>query len=94
MKRSVSIAALKVMSASRREEEIAELIKSTRRLPNGEIADLDEVIKHFEEQYHVDSETMRARVADGSLAETTDICTWLMTLKLRDRLAKLAARAG
>lgn len=87
--RSISIAALKVMSSTRQEEEMAELIKSTRRVPNGEMTDLDRKIRLYEAKYGMNSETMRAQVGDGTLGETPEICTWLMTIKLRERLAAI-----
>ena len=77
MKRSVSIAALKVMSSPRQEDAVAELIKSTRRAPNGEIADLDNAIRAFEEKHGMGSTVMRTKVADGTLSETAEICAWL-----------------
>jgi hypothetical protein len=93
MKRSISMSKLKVMSPSLRDETLAALVTSTRRLPNGELEALRKTIAFFEHKYDLSSEELKVKVAGGHLTESEEICQWLMALRMRDRLERLEARA-
>ena len=89
----VRSADLNSMSASERDRQTADLVASTRRLPNGELTHLDNSIRAYEHKYHLSSEEMRRELSEGKRAETDEICAWLMALRLRERLVKLTARS-
>lgn len=93
MRQTVRMAELVAMEPEVRERRMAELVRVMRSEPNGEIADVDAQIRDFERRYELRSELMKAELAAGTRRETGEICRWLMLLKLRDRLASLAARA-
>ena len=86
MKCSVTISELKMMSLTRREAYLAELMTATKTAPNGEIADLNERIRAFEEKHGMDSHKLREKLDKGEIRETVDVCKWLMLLTIRDRL--------
>ena len=67
------------------ESEIVAAIKSA---PNGEVRDLGERLEQYESVFRFSTEEMRARVANGSLSETSEICDWLQTAELRDLMLK------
>ena len=92
MKNSISIAKLKAMSPAQRDERLSALVKSTDRMPNGEVETLERSLKKFEEEFGYSSADLVARLAKGEIAETPGIMAWLMTIRMRERLAKISAR--
>lgn len=84
--KSVAISSLKAMSPKRREERLAQIAEGACRTPNGEIKIITSRIARYERDLGISSDTMRARVASGELAETDDIVSWLMLLDLQARV--------
>lgn len=94
MKRAMKMAEFARMPRPQQDRVLRELVEATRQPPNGECAQVDDEIRAFENQFKIDSATMRSRVRVGEMEETWEVCRWLLTLDRRDRLAKRAARAG
>jgi hypothetical protein len=92
MKPSVKISDLKVMSQPQQERRMADLVKSTGRIPNGEIRDLDDQIAKYEKKFGFDTRTLREKLATGEINETLAICDWLMLVNIRDRLVARVPR--
>lgn len=84
---------VKLMSETARDRTFSDLVKATRSPPNGEIRSLEVRIQEFERAEGMDSATMRRLLDAGEIAETSRICSWLMALKLRERLVERQARA-
>lgn len=93
MKFSIRAAELSRMTPESRASAELEMARAVRSRPNGEIKDLDAIVRGFEQKYGFDSETMKRRLDGGSLRETTDICEWLLNLKLREHVLA-RARSG
>lgn len=94
MKRAIRMAEFATMPRPQQDEMLRDMVDATKGPPNGECAAVDVEIRAFEQRHGFDSDTMRAKLRDGSLAENWDICQWLMALNLRDLLAKRTARPG
>lgn len=92
MKRSVTLGELRSMSFEQRTRRLSALVADTRSPPNGEMRALDDKISAFEKQHGMNSADMRDGVRVGKVRETAEICTWLMILEMRDRLASLTTR--
>ena len=56
------------------------------------LAVVAERIAAFEQQYKLTSDDMRKQVLAGDMAETDEICTWLMLMNRRQRLEQRAGR--
>lgn len=84
--RAVSFSDLRKMSEKEREQVLGMLVEEARSPANGRIAELDERIREFELRYEVSSETMLKELAEGKQRETADIASWLMLLRLRERV--------
>jgi hypothetical protein len=59
--------------------------------PNGELRLLNDKIAEFERDRRMSSEEMRAGLAAGLLREDDFLCRWLLTMSLRDRVARRVA---
>lgn len=92
MRKKISDTALRAMSPEARELALSTLIAATRERPNGELVELSAAIEELEARNSLDSATMRAKVEAGTLAESWEICQWLILLDRRERLEKLASR--
>lgn len=94
MKRAIKMAEFATMARPEQDSLLREMVQATTEPPNGECAAVDGEIRAFEQRFKMDSETMREQVRSGALAESWDICQWLMALNLRDLLAERSARAS
>jgi hypothetical protein len=81
------LADLSSLPDAERERRVTEFAAGRNVAPNGELGDLGIEIARFETRYEMSSATMRQKLIEGVLAETEDICSWLMLLSLRDKLA-------
>jgi hypothetical protein len=73
--------------ASLNDVEYRSRVRSLVAVPSSQkVVELDAEIGHFERARGFSSAEMQTRLAKGQLDETLDVCDWLMTLKLRDRL--------
>jgi hypothetical protein len=82
----LAFSSLKAMSPKRREERLAQVVANAQRAPNGEIRAIVARLDEYEREFGLTSDEMRARVASGELAESDDICSWLMLLDLQARV--------
>ena len=86
---SVSLSEL----ASLNDVEYRLRVRSLVAVPSSQkVAELESEIAQFERARGFSSAEMQTRLANGQLEETLDVCDWLMTLKLRDRLVKPRSR--
>jgi hypothetical protein len=75
-----------------REVKMEELIRCTRRAPNGELGRIDARLRSFEVRYGFPTRELGAKLDAGAIVEDEDICRWLMAAKLRARFV-FATRA-
>lgn len=68
------------------------LVAGARASANGEIEKLNAEIREYERRYEISSERMMQELEEGGLKETAEIASWLMRLKIRERIG--AAQAG
>lgn len=68
------------------------VVEAVRAAPNGELADVDRVLKGYEQCYGISSAEARARVERGELRATRDVEAWMMAIQVRDDLAGLKTR--
>jgi len=94
MKHSVTLKEIREAPASKQHELLGALVRATKARPNGELTDVEARIHAFESRYEMSSEAMLAKLDDGTLGETLDICNWVMFIKLRGRLAERASRSS
>ena len=93
MNASVKLSDLEALAPEERDRRLDELVRSTTRGPNGEVAALDAQIEALERRHGFDSATLRRRLAAGEQSETPEVCDWLMLLDLRERIASVASRS-
>lgn len=87
------LADLETLSSEKRQDRLRQLAQASHRPVNGEVNALDAEIRAYEQRFKMDSETLKKRLSEGTVEETDEVCTWLMRLKLRDRLVELRARS-
>lgn len=86
MKHAVSFEELRNASPQDRERMLAEVGHAAGQPPNGEVERLDSEIREYERRYEVSSERMQRELAEGTRKETAEIASWLMRLRIRERL--------
>ncbi len=86
MSRKVSLSRLKSASPNRRDELLSGLVSDAREPVNGYADQLDSRIAEYERRYELTSAEMVEQVESGVLKETDDIASWLMLLKVRNRV--------
>jgi len=86
MSRPISLSRLKSASPNRRDELLAGLVSDARLPANGTADRLTDRIAEYERRYELPSPVMVEMVQSGELKETDDIATWLMLLKVRERV--------
>jgi hypothetical protein len=91
--RAIGDAELRTMSETERDAAWSELLSATRAPAGSQLEAIDARVREFESVFGMSSETMRARLANGSLQETDAVCRWLMILAVRDRIAAHASRS-
>lgn len=62
------------------------LVAGARQPVNGYAGKLNDRIAEYERRYEMPSDEMLERVGNGTLPETDDIASWLMALKVRNRV--------
>lgn len=92
MSNLVSFSKLREASPKERERLLSGLIEGARMPANGRAKEIDARIKEFERKYELPSVAMLAGVESGSLRETEEIASWLMLIKLRERLERADTR--
>lgn len=86
MSKPLAFSSLKAMQPKEREDRLARVVVDARRAPNGEIKSISDRLSAYERQFGFSSTEMRERVSGGSLAESDDVCSWLMLLDLQARV--------
>ena len=89
--RAVSFSEIRKASPAVREKILAGIAASARVPANGQLADLDAEIAAFEEKYGISSERLLVELSEGSREETEDVLTWLMRLRVRERVGSTGA---
>lgn len=80
---------LRKMSDAERDAAALKLVQSSRRMPNGEVHELNQQLAAFEEVHRMTTAQMRERVRAGVFQETDVVCRWLMLADLRDALLQM-----
>lgn len=86
MSRKISLSRLKSASPSKRDELLSGLVSGAREPVNGYANRLDARIAEYERRYELSSTEMVGQVESGVLKETDDVASWLMLLKVRNRV--------
>jgi hypothetical protein len=89
---AIRLSELSKLGATEKDSKLRKLMGATRRPPNGELAALDGRIREYEARAGYDSGTLKRRLASGEIAETADVCDWLMLLDLRERVGSVISR--
>lgn len=69
------------------------VVDAVRRVPNGELEDLERAIAAYESKYSIRSEDVAAAIESGTLRATYDVERWMMALRVRDDLTALKSKA-
>ena len=93
MKREMRVADLAKMTRPQQDAKLRELVATARQPPNGELAEVKAEVENFERAHGFDSATMQRKLRAGELAETLDVCQWLMAIHRRERIAQRASRS-
>lgn len=89
---SVSFTDLQNMPPAEKDIALGSLVAAARASANGQADKLDAEIREYERRYEVSSEHMMEQLAEGERKETAEIASWLMRLRIRERMR--AAQAG
>lgn len=91
VKHTISFEELRNASAEQRERMLTELGNAADGPANGEVERIDSEIREYERRYEVSSERMLEELAAGTRKETAEIASWLMRLRIRERLGAVQA---
>jgi hypothetical protein len=83
---AVSFADLRRMSPAERGRALSQIVAESRAPANGRLDTLNDEIVAFEKQYGVSSDTLLQELSVGKREETTDILSWLMLVRLKERV--------
>lgn len=86
MSRPISLSRLKNAHPAKRDELLSGLVSDARGPANGYADRLSAQIFEYERRYELPSVAMVEQVKSGALKETDDIASWLMLLKVRNRV--------
>jgi hypothetical protein len=81
---SVGMTEFREMSEAQRAEAVSKLVGGAFESENGQAAELDAQIEEYERKYGLPSEHMLRKLAEGEIQETSEICSWLMLLHIRE----------
>ncbi|NHC36889.1 hypothetical protein [Scytonema millei] len=88
--RGVKLSELTATSAQDRERQVKRLFQDaltpTEEQIKKQSEEINAKIRDFERRYEMPSVVMRQNLLEGKIKETADICSWLILLKLRNRL--------
>ena len=86
---AIKLSELAAMTEAERKQCLSEFIQAAVNPTPEQLAEqkqeLDLAIQHFEIRHGMTSEEMRQALRDGKIQESSDICSWLIRLKIRDR---------
>ena len=86
MSRTVKFSEIREASPGMREAALAGIIAEARVPANGSVKALNAEIAEYEEKYGLDSSQLLEELSSGEREETEDILSWLMLLRLRERV--------
>lgn len=86
MSRSVRFSEIREASPAMRRAALAGIIAEARAPANGSLKTLDSEIAEYEEKYGLDSRRLLEELGSGEREETEEILSWLMLLRLRERV--------
>lgn len=76
------------LSEAEREEQLNGLVKAsinpTEDQTREQTEALDARLRKFECRYEMSSDTMRAKLSNGDIKETADMCSWMLLIKARE----------
>jgi len=85
MSYSVRCADLPSMTPGQREMVLSELVRNAPLPQNGQRAEIDARIRHFEHRYEMDSQELLVALREGRQRETAEIAQWLFLLPVREK---------
>lgn len=91
MSRSVSFEELRNAPPEQRERMLEKLGYAASGPPNGEVERIEAEIREYERRYEVSSERMMEELEEGTRKETAEIASWIMRLRIRERLSAFQA---
>jgi predicted neutral ceramidase superfamily lipid hydrolase len=83
---SLYLSELVGLSEEERSRRLAELARAAFEPANGELDEVRAKVSEFEARYEMTSDRMLEKLRQGELAETSDVCDWLVLLKMREQL--------
>ncbi len=86
MSRAVRFSEIRKASPAVRDKALAGIIAEARAPANGSLTDLDSRITGYEEEYGLTSDQLLDQLSTGKREETVDVLSWLMLLRVRDRI--------
>lgn len=86
MGHTVKFSEIKEASPGMREAALAGIIAEARVPANGSVKALNAEIAEYEEKYGFDSDQLLEDLSSGEREETEEILSWLMLIRLRDRV--------
>jgi hypothetical protein len=69
-----------------REAALAGIVAEARVPANGSVETLNSEIAEYEEKHGLDSDQLLKELSSGEREETEEILSWLMLIRLRDRV--------
>lgn len=86
---TINLSELATMTESERMQRVSSLFQAAVNPTPEQIAEqkqeLDLAIQHFEIRYGMTSDEMKQALRDGRIQESSDICSWLIKLKIQER---------
>lgn len=86
MSRAVKFSEIRKASPGMRKAALAGIVAEARVPANGSVKALDAEIAEYEEKYGMDSDRLLEELSSGEREETEEILSWLMLIRLRDRI--------
>jgi|SRR5918999_1039990 hypothetical protein len=84
--RAVRFSEIREASPAMREKALAGIIAEAKAPANGSVEALNDEIAEYEEKYALKSRRLLEQLSSGEREETEEIISWLMLIRLRERL--------
>ena len=86
MSHTVKFSEIREASPAMREAALAGIVAQAKVPANGGFEDISSQIIEYESKYDLDSTQLLEELSSGVRQETEEILSWLMLIRLRDRL--------
>ena len=86
MNRAVKFSELRIASPGMREAALAGIVAEAKAPANGSVGALNAEIAAYEEEHGLSSDRLLEELSSGQREETEEILSWLMLIRLRDRV--------